>query len=187
MTDFIAQFFPGLAAMANVHPLLVHFPIALLSSFFVLELLAVFSRKNENLRIASAWLLYLGTLGAFAAVAAGLWAEATVAHSEELHAVIERHEKFGFAVLSIAILLSVWRLSNNGHFSRPGRIVYLLVTSGLVLVMVLGADLGGLLVYRYGVATGMGETGAYHQYHGEVGMHDHDADEGFMEAGHFHD
>ncbi|HUL12983.1 MAG TPA: DUF2231 domain-containing protein [Methylococcaceae bacterium] len=187
MMDFIPQFFPGLGAIANIHPLMVHFPIALLCTFFVLELLAIFSRKNENLEIASVWLLYLGTLGAFAAVAAGLWAEATVPHADELHAVIEKHEKFGFAVLSIAIVLSVWRLTNSGYFSRPGRIVFRLLAFVMVLTMVLGADLGGLLVYRYGVATWTGETQAGRQHHDVAGMHGHDAENAFMEAGHRHD
>ncbi len=36
MMEFIAQISPGVAAMANVHPLVVHFPIAWLTAFLAL-------------------------------------------------------------------------------------------------------------------------------------------------------
>lgn len=204
MTDLIAQLLSGLAAMVNVHPLAVHFPIALLTCFFVLDLAAAFARKGDNLRIAASWLLYLGTLGACAAVATGLWAEATVPHSEEVHRIIENHEKIGFAVLSISIVLSVWRLANRGSFSPVGRFVHLILALVMVAVMALGADLGGLMVYRYGVATAAAMQAAGHHHHhagedepehelGEEHHHHHDGedepehseDEGLMdEANH---
>lgn len=153
MMEFIAQLFPGAASMANIHPLAVHFPIALLTSFVALESLALFSRSGESLRLAASWLLYLGTLGACVAVAAGLWAAATVPHPEEVHAIMEKHEKFGFAVLSLSIVLSVWRLTNAARFSRLGQVLHWLLAVIMVVTMALGADLGGLMVYRYGVAT----------------------------------
>ena len=34
---------PGIASMENIHPLLVHFPIALLSVFFVLDLIGTWA------------------------------------------------------------------------------------------------------------------------------------------------
>jgi uncharacterized membrane protein len=189
MTDLIAQLLSGVAAMVNIHPLAVHFPIALLTCFFFLELAAAFSRKGENLRIGASWMLYLGTLGACVAVATGLWAEATVPHSEEVHSILENHERFGFAVLSISIVLSVWRLINRGRFTRLGQFVHLLLGLVMVVVMAFGADLGGLMVYRYGVATeaAMQGEGHQHRHDGEDipehdhGDHEHGDDEPFME------
>lgn len=49
MTDLLAKVFPGIAAMANIHPMTVHFPIALLNAFFLMELLG-FLLKKEKLR-----------------------------------------------------------------------------------------------------------------------------------------
>lgn len=188
MPDFIAQLLPGVAAMANIHPLVAHFPIALLTSFLALELFAMFSRNAGKLRIAASWMLYLGTLGACAAVAAGLWAEATVVHDEAVHAIIEKHETMGFTVLSLAILLSVWRLIGEGHFSGIGRIAHLLLAFVMVVAMAKGADLGGLMVYQYGVGTQAAEENEGH-HHGGEGLHEHGAAAGHREEAnrlHFH-
>lgn len=57
--------------MANIHPMLVHFPIAFLNGFFLMEVIGFIS-KREEFRAAARWMLYLGTLGALVAVAAGL-------------------------------------------------------------------------------------------------------------------
>ncbi len=75
MTGLTRALLPGLGGMANIHPLPVHFPIALYSAFFPTELIVVVFKKKE-LRDAAEWLLYLGTLGAIGTVATGLRAPA---------------------------------------------------------------------------------------------------------------
>ena len=60
--------------MESLHPLVVHFPIALLLSAVGLELLALLLKRPALHRI-SLWNLCLGTLGAAAAVLTGLRAE----------------------------------------------------------------------------------------------------------------
>jgi uncharacterized membrane protein len=152
MTDFISQLLPGVGEMANIHPLLVHFPIAFLNGFVVMELLA-FLLKKEKLRIAASWMLYLGTLGALAAVAAGLWAAETLPHLEDVHPIMVRHRNFGLTVLSFAIVLSVWRIIARSQFSKIGQFLQLLFGLIMVVTMAFGADLGGLMVYKYGVGT----------------------------------
>ena len=101
MTDLMTGIMPGMAAMKNVHPLFVHFPIALLNAFFLMELLGVLLKK-EGMRNAASWMLYLGTLGAAAAVIAGLQAASTASHNEVVHARMERHEGFGITVLVLS-------------------------------------------------------------------------------------
>lgn len=125
MTDFISQLLPGVREMANIHPLLVHFPIAFFNGFAVMELFALLLKK-EKLSIAASWMLYLGTLGTIAAVAAGLWAAETLPHSEEVHAIMLRHRNFGFTVLSFAIVLSLWKIIAGGRFSKIGQLFHLL-------------------------------------------------------------
>ncbi len=78
--------FPGLRAMENIHPVVVHFPIVLLPLALLFQVLAL-RRGNNGQRIAL-WLLWLGTLGALAAATTGLLAEAGVEHSGAAHGVM---------------------------------------------------------------------------------------------------
>jgi len=147
MNELIASILPGLGEMANIHPLLVHFPIALLNGFVLMELLGIFLKK-EDMRIAATWMLYLGTAGAAGAVVAGFIASGDVPHSSEVHIIMTRHMYFGVAVLSLSLFLSLWRITRG---TRQG-ILHLLAGMIIAVTMTFGADLGGLMVYKYGVA-----------------------------------
>ncbi len=144
------SFMPGIGAMDNVHPLFIHYPIALFSSFLLAEFLGVVLKKDA-LRSAASFMLYFGTIVAVFTVIAGYYAAATVAHDDAMHAIMERHEGFGVTVLIIAALLSLWRLYVRRRFSPRAQLLHLFMAFVLTVVMVLGADLGGLMVYKYGV------------------------------------
>ncbi len=142
---------PGFAGMDNIHPLLVHFPIAFLSAFFALDLVGTLAKKPQWRSVAS-WFLYLGTIAALFTVMAGLMAASTVAHGQDVHDIMERHKYFGISVLSLATVLSIWRMM-SGSLIRGGANGFFLILSALLYaLMMLGADLGGLMVYQYGVA-----------------------------------
>jgi len=149
--EFISILMPGIASMDNIHPLLVHFPIALLSVFFVLDVLGTLAKKPQWRGIASAF-LYLGALAALFTVMAGFIAADTVAHGENVHAIMEKHEDLGMAVFSLTTALSAWRLKHKGLFQGYVNGVFLTLSALLCVLIVLVADLGGLMVYRYGVA-----------------------------------
>ncbi len=142
---------PGLANMDNIHPLLVHFPIAFLSAFFVLDLVGTLTKKPQCRNVAG-WLLYLGTFAAVFTVAAGFIAAGSVAHGEDVHEIMERHEHFGVSVLMLASLLSIWRVKSGGVIQGGANSFFLILSALLCVLMMLGADLGGLMVYHYGVA-----------------------------------
>ncbi len=149
--EIFSQVMPGVSAMANIHPLVVHFPIAFLSAFFVTDLIGTFS-KNDNLRQLATGLLYLGTLAAGVAVFVGLLAEASVEHGENVHLILERHKTIGFSVLAISFVLSAWRLLSAGRISGVANVIFILCAAILNIFLILGVDLGGLMVYKYGVA-----------------------------------
>jgi uncharacterized membrane protein len=165
MTDILAKVFPGIAGMANIHPMIVHFPIALFNVFFLMELLG-FLLKKEKLRGAASWMLYLGTLGAAAAVAAGIRAVSTLPHTEEAHATMQAHRTLGIVVLALAILLSVWRLLAKERFSLKAQMIHLAVAFVMAGVMAFGADMGGLMVYKYGVAVAAVDQPEGHDHSG---------------------
>ena len=69
--------------MESVHPLMVHFPIALLLTAPLADLVAFVLKRPAFYRIGL-WNLSLGTLGAGAAVRTGLWAAEIAKHTPEI-------------------------------------------------------------------------------------------------------
>ena len=146
----MGELLPGIAASPNVHPLLVHFPLALLPAALAFWAVALW-RGREELWRTGRWVLYLGVLGSLAVAASGLWAEDHLTHSELTHPLIEAHEEWmlvatGLATATAAAAYAL-RRSVTG-ITRPLLLVALLVTT---LVTALGADRGALLVYGHGV------------------------------------
>jgi uncharacterized membrane protein len=149
--EIFSTILPGISAMDNIHPMLVHFPIAFLLGFFALDVIGTFTQKPQWRNTAS-WFLFMGTIAAAFTVMAGFIAAATVPHGADAHEIMERHEHFGISVLSLAALLSLWRLKSGGTMTGGLNGLFLALAGLLCLLMSLGADLGGLMVYKYGVA-----------------------------------
>lgn len=142
--------------MESIHPLIVHFPIALLLTAWALEALGLLLRR-PTLYLISLWNLCLGTLGAIAAVLSGLQAERVAKHSFEIWQVMERHKQLGFITLALAILLAGWRLVRKDHLNLRARVISFLLLGVLTLSVSFGAYLGGKLVFELGVGTTSGQ------------------------------
>jgi len=142
-----SNFLEGISSLANIHPLLVHFPIAFLSLFVAVDLIGTAAKKSEWRSFASG-LLYIGTVFAGLTVWAGFVAADTVPHGHNVHDIMERHEQLGISILALSMALLAGRLR------RPvdGWGIYNALSLILLGVIIFGADLGGLMVYKYGVA-----------------------------------
>lgn len=150
-SEMFFAIFPGISAMANIHPVLVHFPIAFILSFFIIDLVGSII-NNDNWRRLAAGLLYLGVISAAAAVVAGLMAAGSVDHGENVHLIMNKHKSFGFSVLGLSIVLALWRLISGNVIKGVNNLLFLTFAALLNLLIMLGADLGGLMVYKHGVA-----------------------------------
>ncbi|MGZ4999539.1 MAG: DUF2231 domain-containing protein [Methylomonas sp.] len=151
--EAFASLFPGSSAMENIHPLFVHFPIALLTVFFLVDLEGSLAKKSDWRQVAG-WFLYGGTVFAGLAVLAGLAAASTVMHGEDVHEIMETHEHYGISIFTLATVLSGWRLIgivNKGALQGVLNGLYLACAAVLCVLLVFGADFGGLMVYKYGV------------------------------------
>jgi len=155
--------------MESVHPLLVHFPIALLLTAFVLDLLAL-GLKRPALHRVALWNLGLGTLGAGAAVWSGYEAAEIAKHTFEIHQIMELHRKLGIATLILGVLVVAWRLWKRDQLGIRARAATLVLMLTIAGTLGYGAHLGGRLVYEFGVG---GPFGAHEPTAEPAHFHDH--------------
>jgi uncharacterized membrane protein len=140
--------FPGAQRLQNLHPLVVHYPIAFLTASFPVYLLAwiLRSRQLESLGL---WLLGLGTVGAAVAVSTGLVSSEGVmlAPSVREHILIY-HEWSMIAVLALSVVLAGWALLAR-PMPRRGRAGFIIGLLLMTAVLARGADYGGWMVFGY--------------------------------------
>ena len=153
----------------NIHPLLVHFPIALLVSFIVIDsLCAIF--KLHGWRRLGTQLLGLGALSTLPTIAAGFYAAFHTPHDAVTHALMEHHEHAGIVVGVISVSLALWRILWGLPKDLMARTLSNILTFILAASLALGADLGAMMVYGHGVAvkTSTATEVPVSHVHGEV-------------------
>jgi len=139
---------PGVQHLQNIHPLVVHFPIAFLVGAALFYFLSwIFS--NQTFSNTAFLLLIVGTFAAGAAAGTGLYGEegVMVSFSVRRH-LLEPHEKFMLTTLGVSIGLAIWAILAR-PFPRKKRLLFLFVLLVLLGIMTLGADYGARMVYDY--------------------------------------
>lgn len=136
--------------MPNLHPLVVHIPIALLTFSALFDLLALLARRQEFERTGW-WTLLAGFIGLAATITTGLLAETTVTIADAAVEFFETHEQLAFAVAALYCLLLLWRIANRSFL--PKRRPWLFVGLSLLGMLLVWATgwFGGEMVFRFGV------------------------------------
>jgi uncharacterized membrane protein len=141
-------FLPGVQHLQNIHPLVVHFPIAFLVGAALFYFLSWILR-NQTFAMAAFLLLVLGTLSAGAAVGTGLYGEEGVMVSRSVREhLLETHEEIMLGTLGLSVVLSVWALIAR-PFPIKKRMLFLFALLALLGVLTVGADYGARMVYDY--------------------------------------
>ncbi len=139
---------PGFGGLQNIHPLVVHFPIAFLYGAALLYAIA-WIRGSQALQWTALYILLLGALGAAVSLATGLYADAGVMIAESVrHQILDHHKRLMIAASALAGLLTAWALIARPMPSR-GRYVFVAALLAMLGLIAAGADLGGQLVYGY--------------------------------------
>jgi uncharacterized membrane protein len=141
----------------NVHPLLVHFPIALLITAAGLDVVGWVFRRNRLLRHTATLMYVLGTGAACAAYWTGRAASQTIWLPGMAQAVVGEHWKWALRTVwffTIVTAVRLWLLRPSRRDPGPA-IVAAWVLVGLVGIGLLleTGDRGGRLVYQHGVGT----------------------------------
>lgn len=136
--------------MPNLHPFLVHFPIALYLTGLFLDLLGVVRRDPAPVR-AGWYLLVASCIACLMAVGSGLLAKGDVdVHGPALES-LGLHEQLAFATSAAVGLLFYWRLRSRGDLPASRRSLYLLAALLTAGLMVSTGLLGGILVFEHGI------------------------------------
>ncbi len=169
----------------NLHPIFVHFTVALFSlSTGLFFLLFLFKRHLPNslqqqLRTVAFWNLWFGAVITIMTVAAGFYAYNTVAHDGPSHAAMTEHRNWALAAATLFISIAIWSVFRV----RAGKMLSgLFVTALLIaqLVLLSAAWHGGEVVYRYGLGVmslPQSEGEGHAHSHGNGGGHGHGGDQ----------
>ncbi len=137
----------------NFHPLVIHFPIALVITAAVADLVDVAFDRSPWLRVATTTLYITAAISLIVAYVTGLQAAATVLIPGMAHPVIAEHRQWALVTMGYCIGIAALRLlvlrGDSGR-SRKRRLALLGI--GLVSVVLIQqtAERGARLVYEYG-------------------------------------
>ena len=161
---------PPLPSWNALHPLIVHFPIALLMVAPILVIVGLLVKGRRPFLASALLLMVLGTAGAWLAVATGNSAGELAERLPGVKAVLERHEDMAettrtvFTVLTLVFgsLVTVpWALRRE-----PPRLVrlgahaaFLAIYAGALVYLANTAHQGGRLVHELGVHALVAPTG----------------------------
>ena len=145
----VSAIFAGAQHLQNVHPLVVHFPLALLPGAALLYVLAWLAGR-ESLAWTALWFLALGTVSAAVAAGTGLYADGQKGMVDPTvrEQLLDPHRFWMLSTLGLSAPLTIWALGGRPFPSR-GRSLFVLLLLVVLAVMSHGADYGGRLVYDY--------------------------------------
>lgn len=135
------------------HPIVVHFPLALVVVAALSMLAARLLRqehRSATLATVGTWNLCLGAVAALVALGSGLAATIHLQTGPEAHQAISLHMKWAVFTTLALVLLAVWRGAGSAQGSRPSGI-FLAVLIAATAALIMTGYRGGQNVYRYGV------------------------------------
>jgi len=135
--------------MIELHPAIVHFPVALITIAAFFGAMSLFTKKELFKEIAF-WNLLLGVIGAIAAVLTGLIEEQNLAHNDEIHQVLVKHKFTGFGILILSFVLLTWiwvRKKRVGKGEYFAWVLFLVIGTAAVFYQ---GILGGKMVFEQG-------------------------------------
>ncbi len=134
--------------MAEIHPLVIHFPIAMLSSAILLDFIFVLS-KREDLTQAGWWIMLLGLVSTAAGIATGIWNDTLIGHFGSTFPLWVNHGWIQIFSSIIFLGLFIWRTRVPKLLEVPNlKWIYIGIGSMGVIILFYGGHLGAKLAGR---------------------------------------
>ncbi len=156
--------FPPIPTWDGLHPLIIHFPIALLlvAPIFVVAGAALTPAKGRPYLIAAMILLLAGTASIFIAIETGEAAGKLAERTPGMEQILENHESLAertqavFSVLSVIFVALIgvpWLLkrADSRLTTTILPLAFLVLYSAGTMLLVNTAHNGGRLVHEFGV------------------------------------
>ena len=134
--------------MVEVHPLVIHFPIALLSSAILFDFLYIISKQNDLSQIGW-WILLLGLISSCAGIATGIWTDSLIGHLGSVFPVWNNHGWVQIFSCILFLILFIWRTKNPAVLIHA-KLKWLYIAFGGLAIAILfyGGHLGAKLAGR---------------------------------------
>lgn len=164
MIVLLLQALPPIPNWSELHPIVIHFPIALLlvAPLFIVAGIVMDPQRGRPFLVTALSLMVLGTVGTVLAVATGEAAAEVTHRTAAMSAVLERHQElaettrdiFGLLTVIFATILFLPRFLNRETTTAVARILplaFLLFYGAGTVVLMNTAHNGGRLVHEFGI------------------------------------
>ncbi len=143
--NFLYHLFPP-----TIHPMVVHFTIALPFIALLFGVMGLFVKKRDFYVKSFLFMLFLSILATIAAGAAGVISEYYVHVSRPVRGMLEDHKNYGeiTGILLVAAFIAQWWFSRNAK--RISKIAFALCIASAITVSLAGY-VGGSMVYDHGL------------------------------------
>lgn len=133
-----------------LHPILVHFVIAMVLFAFCCDVIGYFNR-NPKLFEVSFWNMVVASVAIFFAIIAGQFEAGLAPTYPAVEGVLTRHQLLGWSLSAIVVLVTAWKfiVRSRSLFRVPPA--YLGAAAFLVILVCLQTYLGSQLVWQYGL------------------------------------
>jgi uncharacterized membrane protein len=146
--------------LADIHPKVVHFPVALLTTYSFLEIIGIAFNK-EFISKTALLILCLGVVTAFFAVLTGNQAASEFDFwNEKSNALLNEHQTYATYLLWFSAIICGLRIFVVLKKKFTGIIKYIFILFALILIFIVyetGMH-GGDLVKKFGVGTELLES-----------------------------
>lgn len=134
-------------ALTLLHPRLVHFPIALMVTAWIFDLISLVFKK-ESVHKAAVYVYATAALVSVLSVISGLW-EANRLHLH--HPIVTAHRNFGLLLFIQSWVGFILYLCLRRSYPAAAKIVFSLMSAMSVILVLMVGFYGGKMVYEYGI------------------------------------
>jgi uncharacterized membrane protein len=137
-------------SISHLHPMVVHFPIALVLIGFLAEVVALYFKKESCLSFAGFYLLLLGTLGAAVAYFTGSFftphfTDVATQSAKDIHSLFATFTLWILIINSLLRIYLKWKKKENTSWKWVAFALYAIA----VLFVSITGFLGGSIVYDH--------------------------------------